>query len=124
MLPSAQARLIFCWCRVPSCDHVVRRHLFFTRKYWWPNTIFHLGKSFNIFSNWFLLCFRFSNFVDLWIPIIGTQKDEEFIAFCFHDFHPSDMLLDQCEKCPPPHTHTHTHKSQNPFHTKYFNNTI
>jgi hypothetical protein len=51
MLPSAQAPLIFCWCGVPSCDYVVRRHLFCTPKYWWPNTIFHLGKSFNIFSN-------------------------------------------------------------------------
>jgi hypothetical protein len=49
----------------------------------------------------------FSNFVDLWIPIMGTQKDEKFNAFCFHDY-PSDMLLDQCEKCPQKHTHTLT----------------
>ncbi len=51
MLPSARAPLIFCWCGVPSRDYVVRRHLFCTRKYWCPNTIFHLGKSFNIISN-------------------------------------------------------------------------
>jgi hypothetical protein len=129
MLPSAQAPLICCWCGVPSCDYVVRRYLFCIHKYWWPNTIFHLGKSFNIFSNdgfCYVSCSQ--NFVDLWILIIGTQKKWRIHCFLFSRFSPIWHVINYCinvknvismspweyPQTPHPQTHTHSQKSK-PF---------
>ncbi len=119
MLPSAQAPLIFCWCGVPSCDYVVRRHLFCTPKYWWPNTIFHLEKVLMYFQ---MMVFAMFDVLKFCWPLDSSYRNTKrwrIHCFLFSRFSPIWHVIDYWinvknavsmspwEYPPPKHTHTH-----------------